>query len=468
MLVRDIEVVSSNDHSPSAPIVLYKAKPIRVEEDHPILERAVKLDALCTEDRDFYLLSGEEVSKLSPHSSDDAINASFHHQQSDSLTLSEDSDTTRIYDLSSRETKILRHDIIKKSRNPVGESSTGTPPTSPVELFHISPSTGLDKTIQQLTHKILGSSKDVRKTSVSPKKLKPNVFTQADEELKYDREGPKRQTVLTGAKKMADVELASQLLIEAERGQSVAEKSAQNVSNANSNVTIETNGIATTNGNTVERSESTVSTSAEVVGFKEIIDSEQRAVTQETSTSETVERNETATVSTAEHSILSETAQVSTAEQIHRSETVEVVSSTQCDVERNVTRTVTVTSSLIGVKQSILSETMELVSSTEEEVQHTIDGTAGFKFAIENDNEQKVVASPEPEPERSVDQHAQVISETLKSTVTDTGKSNSDANLVRQLSQPIEQHDVVVVSFTKFIFLLELSKVFLFTILDGP
>lgn len=50
--------------------------------------------------------------------------------QSDSLTLSDDSET-RVYDLRKNETAYLRSDIIRTSRIPVG--ATVTPPSTPID-----------------------------------------------------------------------------------------------------------------------------------------------------------------------------------------------------------------------------------------------------------------------------------------------------------------------------------------------
>ena len=52
-----------------------------------------------------------------------------------SLTHSEDSDTTRVYDIDKRETKILRHEIIKTSRYPI--AAAVTPPSSPIDWPNI-------------------------------------------------------------------------------------------------------------------------------------------------------------------------------------------------------------------------------------------------------------------------------------------------------------------------------------------
>lgn len=51
--------------------------------------------------------------------------------QSDSLTLSDDPESTRVYDLRKNETVYLRNDIIRTSRNPIGAAIT--PPSTPID-----------------------------------------------------------------------------------------------------------------------------------------------------------------------------------------------------------------------------------------------------------------------------------------------------------------------------------------------
>lgn len=95
---------------------IFAARPIQVEEDDPILKRAKKLDVFSTDDREFYLLPAEEAQKLNLSDSELAS-----LQQTDSLSFSEDSDSTRIYDLCTRETQILNTN--KKSTPPQSPSS---------------------------------------------------------------------------------------------------------------------------------------------------------------------------------------------------------------------------------------------------------------------------------------------------------------------------------------------------------
>lgn len=104
----------------------------------------------------------DEVSKLSSNLSD--------HQpsslQDSSLTLSEDSETTRIYDLSKSETKILRHEVIRTSKRP--EGAVLTPPPSPIE-FEVAPHEYVDKflTIQHLTE-LRSQNDSIKSPKASP------------------------------------------------------------------------------------------------------------------------------------------------------------------------------------------------------------------------------------------------------------------------------------------------------------
>lgn len=97
-----------------------------------IANKAEKL-ALCIEDREYYLLKTEAVTvdeyakiSLSSENTDDSHipPLSLNHCDDSLLTtVSDESECTtavHVYDLSKRETKILRHDIIKRSRNPIG------------------------------------------------------------------------------------------------------------------------------------------------------------------------------------------------------------------------------------------------------------------------------------------------------------------------------------------------------------
>jgi hypothetical protein len=81
---------------------IFAARPIMVDEDDPILERAHRIQALSTDERDFFLLPIEEAQMNIGFSSSDA--SSLHSASS----LSEDSDTARIYNLRSQEIKKVK------------------------------------------------------------------------------------------------------------------------------------------------------------------------------------------------------------------------------------------------------------------------------------------------------------------------------------------------------------------------
>ncbi len=76
--------------------------------------------------------TSDDSSKLKLSISDRVSDISSASLQSDSLTLSDDSETTRIYDLKKSETAFLRSDIIRTSRIPVG-ATTVTPPPTPID-----------------------------------------------------------------------------------------------------------------------------------------------------------------------------------------------------------------------------------------------------------------------------------------------------------------------------------------------
>lgn len=85
-------------------------------------------------------VSGDSLTRISIDSSETS-NTSL--QLTDSLTPSEDSDTTRIYEIETRETRLLRQSVILSAKKPIG--STRTPPSTPTEednpppTFPISP-----------------------------------------------------------------------------------------------------------------------------------------------------------------------------------------------------------------------------------------------------------------------------------------------------------------------------------------
>lgn len=102
-----IKVLGSNDE-------IFLAKPIMVEEDDELLHKATRLSHLSNETRDVYLLplngAGEDSPTLTSISSEVDVtttntNASSSSNPPESLSFSEDSDTTRIYDIKTMETR---------------------------------------------------------------------------------------------------------------------------------------------------------------------------------------------------------------------------------------------------------------------------------------------------------------------------------------------------------------------------
>ncbi|XP_031621814.1 putative uncharacterized protein DDB_G0291812 isoform X7 [Contarinia nasturtii] len=206
--IGDIEVVSTtqtqqtySNHLENQTETLRKVQPIQVDESDPILNKATKLDHLCTEDRDYFLLqsntvTAEEYAKLSLDSetTDDSHVQQLslpHCDDSLSTTVSEESECTaavRVYDLNKRETKILRHDIIKRSRNPIGgetinsfdnfgnccsETYTKERSDSPLQT-----------TIKQLNSRLLENVNETRKPPRSPTKLKSTHLNRNPRKLK--------------------------------------------------------------------------------------------------------------------------------------------------------------------------------------------------------------------------------------------------------------------------------------------
>lgn len=163
--------------------LVHKKQPIRVDENSPILAKATKVEALCTVDRDYYLLDADAATEA------DLNNLSLQQSDSLSTSISEESDSIHVYDLNKRETKILRHGIIKLSRNPVGEIDD-THTNSLTRRLSASTSSPLDSKIQQFNTKIFEHAKETRKPPISLTKLKsvylnrnPRQFKMADMHL---------------------------------------------------------------------------------------------------------------------------------------------------------------------------------------------------------------------------------------------------------------------------------------------
>ncbi|XP_052892684.1 uncharacterized protein LOC128300599 isoform X2 [Anopheles moucheti] len=93
---------------------IFAARPIQVMADDPILKQGTKLSYLSTPAREIYLVpvepepNGSMMSISSELSSVNSPTSSTARPELDSLTYSEDSDVTRIYDLTTGEAKVVR------------------------------------------------------------------------------------------------------------------------------------------------------------------------------------------------------------------------------------------------------------------------------------------------------------------------------------------------------------------------
>lgn len=84
---------------------VFRAQPILVNENDLVLNDS-NLNHSITSDEDFYQLPINEADKLNSSSPLSSLSISTKVEDT-SLTYSEDSDTTRIYDLNTRETKLV-------------------------------------------------------------------------------------------------------------------------------------------------------------------------------------------------------------------------------------------------------------------------------------------------------------------------------------------------------------------------
>uniref|UniRef100_A0A182P2V9 DUF1713 domain-containing protein n=1 Tax=Anopheles epiroticus TaxID=199890 RepID=A0A182P2V9_9DIPT len=94
---------------------IFAARPVQVTADDPILKQGTKVPYLSTPAREIYLVpmepepSGSLISTSSELSSvNSPTSPNANRPELDSLTYSEDSDVTRIYDLTTGEAKVLR------------------------------------------------------------------------------------------------------------------------------------------------------------------------------------------------------------------------------------------------------------------------------------------------------------------------------------------------------------------------
>lgn len=448
--------------------------------------------------------------------------------QLDSLTLSEDSDATRIYDLNSRETKILRHAIIRESRQPIGDATilfaqTPTPPSTPTssgssEHLRRSPSFAVDRAIQQLTANT--HERSTRTSNKTVGKLKPNLFSESEARLKQQQQRrqenhqssfglsvqvPKKVSSFDKSdkknfieRKMADVEVLSAAATTVVQQQPTPQVEIQ--THTQQSTDLETSHSTITNGSSVTLVESATETSkaehvvneatknesehgvevkegcatstAELVQHKELSTTEDgdRTVVQETNAVASVERNQSdiftqqswhpaervngdsTTVVNGESA-----SQVSSTEEVHRSESTVVT--TEADPENNVTRTITVTTSCVGVKHRILSESAEVIVAAGENL--SLADAASLKEAIENGTLGTLLLSSGQTNGNGpalVDQQQlspQIVSETLKTPIIQSPASESPRSPRAFNYPPPEPVEVIIVSETSMITLVE-------------
>ncbi|XP_049295794.1 uncharacterized protein LOC125770359 isoform X3 [Anopheles funestus] len=101
---------------------IFAARPIQVTADDPILKQGTKVSYLSTAAREIYLIpleaepNGSLISNSSELSSVNSPTSSTARPELDSLTYSEDSDVTRIYDLTTGEAKVVRTNQMETER----------------------------------------------------------------------------------------------------------------------------------------------------------------------------------------------------------------------------------------------------------------------------------------------------------------------------------------------------------------
>lgn len=101
-------------------------RPVQVAPTDPILKKGTKLEYLSTPAHEVYLIPANEPVTL--HSLESSPEQSILSRADESLTLSEDSDITRIYEIGTGETKLVQGDAIQNLKVP-----TTTPPPTPDE-----------------------------------------------------------------------------------------------------------------------------------------------------------------------------------------------------------------------------------------------------------------------------------------------------------------------------------------------
>ncbi|XP_055630957.1 uncharacterized protein LOC129771390 isoform X3 [Toxorhynchites rutilus septentrionalis] len=98
-------------------------RPVEVAPDDPVLKKGTKLDYLSSPTREVYLVPADEP--ITPRSHESSSEPSMASRPDESLTFSEDSDVTRIYEIGTGEAKVMHGNVID-SATPVTAPCPGT------------------------------------------------------------------------------------------------------------------------------------------------------------------------------------------------------------------------------------------------------------------------------------------------------------------------------------------------------
>uniref|UniRef100_A0A182K6R3 Uncharacterized protein n=1 Tax=Anopheles christyi TaxID=43041 RepID=A0A182K6R3_9DIPT len=154
---------------------IFAARPVQVTADDPILKQGTKVSYLSTPAREIYLVpveSEQHGSLISSSSELSSVNSSTspnaYRPELDSLTYSEDSDVTRIYDLTTGEAKVVR------TYQPDEETAHDT-------ILQILPQTVPGKPVVTASHE---------QPAVSTLKPSPSTGDRVEDRTAYHRRSP--------------------------------------------------------------------------------------------------------------------------------------------------------------------------------------------------------------------------------------------------------------------------------------
>uniref|UniRef100_A0A182SA64 Uncharacterized protein n=1 Tax=Anopheles maculatus TaxID=74869 RepID=A0A182SA64_9DIPT len=194
---------------------IFAARPIQVTADDPILKQGTKMNYLSTAAREIYLVpleaepNGSLMSTSSELSSVNSPTSSTARPELDSLTYSEDSDVTRIYDLTTGEAKVVRANQTESMHDTILQIL----PQSSAEHSTSQPVSGAGTTVVSSLKSQLSSGDDRPRRSPFPvKPLSP-------ETIKFF--APKRKLSFTGS--------TNSLLSETAKGSGTSEQGTTHV-----------------------------------------------------------------------------------------------------------------------------------------------------------------------------------------------------------------------------------------------